>query len=151
MTAKLPALEYRRLRVPAEQGATLIDPPLSSVGELVRANEALRANQNYDFQGKSLHVLAEEARRQLLEKAVKYSSAYRNVSVAAPRHERIFLAGHQPELFHPGVWFKNFTLSRLAERHQAVAVNLLIDNDPLRRASIRCTVRFFGTAERGAR
>ena len=44
----------------------------------------------------------------------------------------IFLAGHQPQLFHPGVWFKNFALDRLARRHGAVAVNLVVDSDTIK-------------------
>ena len=44
----------------------------------------------------------------------------------------IFLAGHQPELFHPGVWFKNFALGDLARRYQATAVNLVIDSDTVK-------------------
>ena len=47
------------------------------------------------------------------------------------------LAGHQPQLFHPGVWFKNFALSALARNLGGQAVNLLIDNDILRNPSIR--------------
>ena len=49
----------------------------------------------------------------------------------------LFLAGHQPELFHPGVWFKNFALSAPGRQVHAVAINLLIDNDILTTASIR--------------
>ena len=45
------------------------------------------------------------------------------------RRDLIFLAGHQPELFHPGVWLKNFALGALAKRHHATAINLVIDSD----------------------
>ena len=44
----------------------------------------------------------------------------------------IFLAGHQPELFHPGVWLKNFALGTLARQHGATAINLLIDSDTVK-------------------
>ena len=40
-----------------------------------------------------------------------------------------FVAGHQPELFHPGVWFKNFVLHHLARKHNGIALNLIIDSD----------------------
>lgn len=49
----------------------------------------------------------------------------------------ILMAGHQPTLFHPGVWFKNFALDRLASRHGAVPINLVIDNDVAPPPSIR--------------
>ena len=48
----------------------------------------------------------------------------------------VFLAGHQPELFHPGVWFKNFALGALARRHGAAAVNLVIDSDALKNTAL---------------
>jgi hypothetical protein len=39
------------------------------------------------------------------------------------------MAGHQPELFHPGVWAKNFALSGLAGHYDASPLNLVVDND----------------------
>jgi hypothetical protein len=39
------------------------------------------------------------------------------------------VAGHQPELFHPGVWVKNFALNGLARQGNATPLNLLIDSD----------------------
>ena len=46
--------------------------------------------------------------------------AYRQVNLPSLDPQGlIFLAGHQPELFHPGVWFKNFALGALARRHGA--------------------------------
>ena len=39
------------------------------------------------------------------------------------------MAGHQPTLFHPGVWYKNFRLDGLAKRFDAVPINLVVDND----------------------
>jgi hypothetical protein len=49
----------------------------------------------------------------------------------------IFLAGHQPQLFHPGVWLKNFALGALARQHAAVAVNLVIDSDAMKTHALR--------------
>jgi hypothetical protein len=49
----------------------------------------------------------------------------------------LILAGHQPELFHPGVWVKNFALTALARRHHATALNLVVDNDTAKSASLR--------------
>jgi hypothetical protein len=49
----------------------------------------------------------------------------------------IFLAGHQPQLFHPGVWLKNFALGSLARQHGAVAVNLVVDSDTAKGVALR--------------
>jgi hypothetical protein len=124
------------LRAPREDRGILIEPPLSAVGQLLATNEDCRqAFDGYDAQGRSMAELAAQARREFVEQAVHYTSAYRDV--AACRTDRILLAGHQPELFHPGVWFKNFVLSGLAQRHAAVGINLVIDSDCIRGASLR--------------
>jgi len=47
------------------------------------------------------------------------------------------MAGHQPELFHPGVWVKHFALAGLARAHQADVINLIVDNDAVKSASLR--------------
>ncbi|MCX7428579.1 MAG: hypothetical protein NTW96_23505, partial [Planctomycetia bacterium] len=116
-------------------------------------NLRLRENYQYDFQGRSLRALSIEARRELLAEARRWTAAYRDVdgpsedgpSEDGPSEDGasedgqrpIFMAGHQPQLVHPGVWFKNFALDRLARRHGAVAVNLIVDNDTIKGTSTR--------------
>jgi hypothetical protein len=84
-----------------------------------------------------LRQLRAEARRNLLQEAQRHTRAYRDAEPAAREDGPVILAGHQPQLFHPGVWFKNFALSALARQWGGQAVNLLIDNDILRNPSIR--------------
>lgn len=145
MTLMDEALEHRRLRAPRENGARLIEPSLGVVGDLVEQNAASAAARDYDVQGRSITKLAAQARAEFVEAAWRYTSGYRDV----PRPEahtsgRVFVAGHQPQLFHPGVWFKNFALSELALAHGAVAVNLAIDSDTIKSASLRVPA---GTSE----
>lgn len=47
------------------------------------------------------------------------------------------MTGHQPELFHPGVWVKNFAAAGLASRVGGVALNLIVDNDTIKSAALR--------------
>jgi len=105
------------------------------VPSLVAENIARRV-ANYDVQGRSLGSLITAGRRELIEAAVRYTSTYRSVS-SVTSQERLFLAGHQPELFHPGVWYKNFALAQLAREQQATAVNLVIDSDTIKHTSLR--------------
>jgi hypothetical protein len=49
----------------------------------------------------------------------------------------LIVSGHQPELFHPGVWVKNFALAGLAKRLGSVALNLIVDNDDVKTTAIR--------------
>jgi hypothetical protein len=52
-------------------------------------------------------------------------------------HKPWIAGGHQPELFHPGVWLKNFVLDRFAQVHEAVALNFVVDHDLCNQVSIR--------------
>lgn len=130
-------LEYRRLRAPRVDRTALIEPSLDTVGAMVDANVRLAAERDYDVQGVSLEELSRQARDELLAEARRWTSAYRDISMLSGKSGRIFLAGHQPQLFHPGVWLKNFVLDHVARREGAVAVNLLIDSDTVKSTSLR--------------
>ena len=89
-------------------------------------------------------ALRSDAREQLVDDAIRYTSAYRDVDwvgkLIADRPgvtPPILMAGHQPTLFHPGVWFKNFALSQIGQQTRSLAINLVIDNDVASPASIR--------------
>lgn len=127
------------LRVPAGDGELLAVPPLAEVSRRLEANRVRLARQR----GEVLHLpradLRSLARRELLSEARHHLSARGEPLPAgsAPALEApLLLAGHQPELFHPGVWVKNFVLAGLARRHDAVAVNLLVDNDTVKTTSL---------------
>ena len=132
---------YRRFRAPQEDGQTLVEPPRSSLGNVVARNRAHLASLDYEMQGKSLAELAASARHSLVKQAVAYTSQYRDVSrrhlAAQQPGGPMILSGHQPQLFHAGVWYKNFVLGDLAKGVGGAAIHLLIDSDLCRAASIR--------------
>jgi hypothetical protein len=132
------AIEYRRLRAPTEDRTIYIDPPLLSVADYLGAG-ITRSRPTYDLQGRSLVALSHQARRELIESAHRYTAQYRNLleQEAGGTAPLILMSGHQPELYHPGVWFKNFAMSAAARALDAYAVNLLIDNDVFRTPGIR--------------
>jgi hypothetical protein len=129
---------YRRLRAPRDHGGALVEPPPAQIGRLLQRNALVRHRLgDVHFLERSIHDLRAAARDECVRLATEYSRAYRDVSVPAQGDKRIILAGHQPELFHPGVWFKSFLLDRLARDYRATAINLVVDNDACRRTSIR--------------
>jgi hypothetical protein len=71
-----------------------------------------------------------EARGELLEVAQRFSARL-GVPLApvlgpdAP----IVVTGHQPELYHPGVWVKDFLLQRFAREQRATAIDIVVDTD----------------------
>ncbi len=128
MTASTMTLKYQRLRTPIGDGQALQAPPLSEFANTLAANQQTLASQDFQLLGESIHSLRDRARQDLQERAIAWTSRYRDVDVA-DHAQGIVLAGHQPTLFHPGVWYKNFALHALARDHDLVAVNLIIDND----------------------
>lgn len=135
---------YRQFRVPHESGKALIDPPLERVQSRLHALDANTELSGLEFCGQPISKVRSEARREAVEIARQYTGQYRDTP--EPFHgfsdaKPILLSGHQPELFHPGVWFKNFLLSQLATDNGAVAINFLVDNDLCRNAAIRVPTR----------
>ncbi|GAA5508009.1 hypothetical protein [Novipirellula caenicola] len=125
--------EFRHYRAPRSHGESFTDPNIGDVGGQLRGNLELLSQHDSWWR-----ELRRDARQQMVSDAIRYTSTYRDVDVMASRREQpILMAGHQPSLFHPGVWFKNFTLSHLAKQHQALAINLVIDNDAASGSSIR--------------
>jgi len=128
-----------KLRAPREDRGVLIDPAWSELPALVAANQARRAAWSFELAGEPIARFAAAAREQLLRDAHAYTSAYRDVALPASigGSTRVLLAGHQPELFHPGVWAKNFALDALAGGTLSIGVNILIDGDTLKSPSLR--------------
>ncbi len=124
-------LAPRRLRAPQEDGAALIDPPLDQAPALIEHNRAIATR----FQAASGFTSAfrDQARAGLLD------PPRIGVEPVAKRdtNRSIVATGHQPELFHPGVWFKNFVADGIARKVDADAANIIVDNDLARSSGIR--------------
>src|SRR6185295_11008278 len=110
--------------------------------DVVARNREQLLYVQYDVQGRSLGDLSAAARRGLFDQAINYTQQYRTIPDRWRKIDRLasvpfLLSGHQPELFHPGVWYKNFVLGSLAQRVDAVGIHLLIDSDTCASASIR--------------
>ena len=105
-------------------------------------NENLRRFRDTSrFKGDAfLAELRGSAKREVVKLAVDYTSQYRVVKSGLADRTQILASGHQPQLFHAGVWYKNFTLSHWAETLDAVPINLLIDNDVCSGTSIKVPV-----------
>lgn len=135
-------IRRRHLRAPQADDQALIEPALREVPVLFARNQQAFSRSDtaasIAILNMSLARLREAARYSLIMRAVLYTRAYRDSagSELSPTVD-VVLAGHQPELFHPGVWLKNFVLSELGKRPNTIAINLVVDNDTAGNASIR--------------
>ena len=125
--------EFRQFRAPQGNGQALIEPSLDSAAELLRENQT-----NGQSIGEPFASIRSAARHELIEAAKKYTAAYRDIDWVQNEFDGpIIMAGHQPAIFHPGVWFKNFALSHIAQQTGSLAINMVVDNDVATTSSIR--------------
>jgi len=133
---------------PEQSGGRLIDPPVvpsadapaDSIETLIDNNRLLRAAFNTRIGDLRLWELVAATRREVLTVASEYTSNYRDIErpsdmadwIARP----IVMGGHQPELFHPGVWLKNSALDAYARAVSGTAINLVVDSDRCVRTSV---------------
>lgn len=140
-------------RAPSRDGEALILPSIGSAADLVLENRKRQSTWRISICGQEMQHWREAARRDLIRDAIRYTSVYRSIDRVADisASSTIVMAGHQPTLFHPGVWFKNFAIDAVAKRlshvaglssaaERAVAINLVIDNDVASSSSIRVPV-----------
>jgi hypothetical protein len=113
---------------PAADNSFVADPPLREIGAMLAANR-----QRLHACGERLNLLERPFTE--LRSAARASALRAAGACAAPN--LLLMAGHQPELFHPGVWVKNFALAGLARVHGAIPLNLVIDNDTVKTTALR--------------
>jgi hypothetical protein len=136
----------RTYEAPEPSGARLITPPIvpspgtGSIEALVDNNRLLRTALDLRIGDMRLHELVAATRRELLMVATEYTGSYRDVNRSSTIAEQVtrplVMGGHQPELFHPGVWLKNSVLDAYARQVDGIAVNLVIDCDRCQRAAV---------------
>jgi len=133
-------IQYRRYRAPRNPGEVFSDPPLADVPQLARSNAAKLCSSSLQLGGQPVSNWMPRARSELFDLACRYTRTYRDVTghdAFDANRSLVLLTGHQPRLFHPGVWYKNFALDRLAKSQRAVAIHLIVDNDATGSSAIR--------------
>ncbi len=136
MSASLTTSQRGRWRAPEADGEALVEPPLSGLAETLEANRELAWPIESLLVDRSPQRLRTEARRELVQLALKHTRQYRDVSIEEDASSPLLLSGHQPELIHCGVWFKHFVLHEAARRMGGIGIHLSIDNDTAKRTAI---------------
>jgi hypothetical protein len=128
---EVPVILPHPLRAPVEDRTILAEPPLAEVGSLLVMNRHRLVEARADILGRPLADLQTAARTSVV--AAARAHLQRAGEPLPPAHDSpLILAGHQPELFHPGVWIKNFALNGLARAHGLTPLNLVVDNDTVK-------------------
>lgn len=136
-----PPFASRRLRAPLDHGQSLQRPELGSAADVLATNR--QRIQSWDCRASEFSIgeLRLSCGLELPQLAREYTRQYRDIADRSWNSEALILAGHQPRLFHPGVWFKNCALDWLGKQHLGTPINLIIDQDLGGTASIPVPVR----------
>jgi hypothetical protein len=131
----VPVSLSHQVRAPKGDGAIVAEPPLAEAGALARANATSLDNSSLTLFGRRWRDFMYEARTAMRDAAGAYLKETDGVSTSW-KVGCFVMAGHQPELFHPGVWVKNFALTGVARQIGAVPFNLVVDNDAVKSTAI---------------
>jgi len=136
----------RLMRAPTHDGELLVDPAPGAVALEIAANTQSLGRWDHDFQGKRAGRLRAQVRQEVLAAARGFLTRHGldgppvDVDAVSGRALPLVVTGHQPELFHPGVWIKNFAASAIAGAHRGVGLNLIVDQDIPKASSIQVPV-----------
>ena len=120
---------YLHFRAPRRHGETLCLPDPRELTGLLSANQQSLESPCSLINGLSFSELRQLCRHEIAAK----------IGITTP--SLWIVSGHQPELFHPGVWLKNFALSAFAQRTGALALNVVVDQDLCNQVGIKIPVR----------
>lgn len=117
---------------PSRAGSSglIATPEAARWTDLARANRDAAGGWEFVVAGRSVRDVRALARREALASSAAFSAGL-GVCVDAPGEPDglVVATGHQPEIYHPGVWIKDFALQRLAGELGATAIDVVVDSD----------------------
>jgi len=142
-------LDRTHYQVPRGDQQFLFEPSVAASPAAVAQNRDRYNADRTEVWGRPLAIWREAARRECLNRAVCYTSQL-DGSDCSPRDASrpLIATGHQPELFHPGVWAKNILVDDLARRCDGYSLNLIVDSDIVKGRSITVPTRKRGALQR---
>lgn len=113
---------YADWKAPATDQAELIWPAPLQIAADARANQSqLESADSVKIQNAPLPVLRKQMRQ-----SIGHTSA-----------QPLIAAGHQIELYHPGVWVKNVLLDAVARVHDVRPMHIAVDTDTPKHLQLR--------------
>lgn len=120
-----PQVEFE---VPLRSGQTFCLPPAREFVPLAQRNAAGLADATLTLLGAPLGQVRRRARAEVAAAAGQYMRRLGLAPAPPGPSDVLLVTGHQPLLFHPGIWFKHLLVNRLVGDGVA-AVSIPVDND----------------------
>ncbi|MBI1321740.1 hypothetical protein GC170_00930 [bacterium] len=124
-------------RAPAEDFGVFASPPMAEWGQLARSNRALLHEWDLAIGGMPLETMRTRARADFLAAATLFGCGPEDSEARSAAGALWFMTGHQPELYHPGVWAKNFAVAAVAQSVGGFGGNLVADTDKIKSNAVR--------------
>ena len=108
----------------------LMRPAFAQWASLAQQNHAAASAWLFEVAGTPACDVRALARREALSDGAGFSARIGvELDVPGDPDGLIVATGHQPELYHPGVWIKDFLLQRLADETGSTALDIVVDTD----------------------
>lgn len=118
-----------RAQVPSGHGELVLQPPcFDDWVKLAEANAAAAATWRFDIGGMDIRDFRRSARELLVADAREATSRL-GLSASGTSEGPVIVTGHQPDLYHAGVWIKNFALQRVVNQCRGLGIDLVVDTD----------------------
>jgi len=124
-----------RWRAPREDGATLVVPAWQHLPDLIAENQRSIQQSSLRWKERSFAEVRQLAWDGLSNQIAHWAGELGWKSHALQRP--LIVTGHQPELFHPGVWAKNVAISKLANELNGSSFNINVDSDVAKSTNLK--------------
>ncbi len=142
-----------RLHAPKQNQQILLTPGWEKIDAILNDNRQQFQEANFCVGGSSFQDFRRKLRLEITQSIVSYFEQSGEQippilqemltcqsSKTALADRPWIVSGHQPELYHPGVWVKHFALNQIGREHQLIPLHLIVDTDTIKSTSIRVPV-----------
>lgn len=114
--------------IPQRPGETLCVPPAPEFRAVAARNAQLLNGTPTRIAGVPLATVRRQTRSEVAQAAAVYTRRLGVPHVVPQPADLLLVTGHQPFLFHPGIWLKHLLADRLAGEGVAV-LSMPVDSD----------------------
>lgn len=123
-----------RPTLPHGHGEVLTAPAYETWTALALGTASASSEWDVLVDGEPLFDLRRTAQSEVIALARAYCERFDIEVTPLSSSPLVIVTGHQPDLFHPGVWIKNFLVDRVAgelseSSESAIGLNLIVDSD----------------------
>src|SRR3990167_4469758 len=141
--------------IPKNNREVFLEPAIEHIPELALENRRKISGYKFEINGVPFQVLRDKTRMEILRKAVFYTNGIKSLlrkdtsglclyvrnstqsntineltlDYEAIKNIPIVQTGHEPILYHPGIWIKNHLAHYLVKIVGGISVNMIVDND----------------------